>query len=76
MSSTETPSYKFLNASFKTSSTETSSRPSHASFISEASLSTSKGTFEPSLFVIFISGTSGISTIGATFFLSCVRLAL
>ena len=30
----------------------------------------------PSLFVIFISGTSGISTIGATFFLSCVRLAL
>ena len=38
MSAIETPSYKFLNASSRTSFTETSSRFSHASFIKPARL--------------------------------------
>ena len=70
MSDIETPSYRFFNASSKTSFIETSSSPSHASLINAASLSILSGTSDPSAFVILISGLFGISISGVSFFLS------
>ena len=76
ISDIETPSYRFFNASSKTSFTDTSSSPSQASLIRPATFSTSSGTILPSVFVIFMLGTSGISISIVSFFLSCVLPAL
>ena len=76
ISDIDTPSYKFFNASSRTSFIDTSSKPSQASLISAASLSISSGTRDPSAFVIFMLGLLGMSISGASFFLSCVRPAL
>ena len=70
MSAIDTPSYRFFSASSKTSFIETSSSPSHASLMSAATLSISKGSNVPSVLVIFISSRFGISITGASFFLS------
>ena len=70
ISDMDTPSYKFLSASSKTSFADTSSSWSQESSINDANLFISRGTLLPSFFVMLISGTSGISISGVCLTLS------